>query len=541
MFGKSVSSLGTPAKLLRLLTALVALHGLCACGLARAAAADSTDRCTQLKSADFSDLPDAPTQIVDMRAFATTTALPANCRIQGYVAPQVGFVLQLPTFEWNGRLLMLGCGGTCGALALQASFCEASLRRGYACIVTDTGHAGNGGDALWSYNNLQAKIDFAYRAIHVAAVAGKAITERFYAARPRRSYFMGCSEGGRQGLVEAQRFPWDFDGILVGAPGLNETGYYMDEVWNLRAVAGSHGKPLLRAADLRLLHRAVLSACGKDDGASDSIIGNPLACHFDLSSLRCANNKADSCLTREQLAGVKKIYDGPTTSKGERVTPGGPSFGSELNWIDAWVGTDEAAPWYTPESVSDPMRYMAFLPDAGPAWKYTDFDFDKDYRRLAIMESLYSGTNPDLRRFKAAGGKLLAYQGWADNLALPRETIDYYDTVVKTMGGRAETEGFFRLFMLPGVNHCGGGAGADAADFLDYLEAWVERGKAPDQILTAHVESDSTFFYPYHAFPSNSAQPTFTRPAYPYPLRAVYQGKGDPNDATSFTAAAPQP
>jgi hypothetical protein len=493
--------------------------------------------CESITAADLSTIPDAPTQITESKRVEAAGFLPAQCRVEGYVAPQVGFVLRLPLSSWNGRFLSVGCGGTCGSLELQSKYCDGPLAKGYACLVCDTGHRGNGLDALWGYQNLPAKIDFAYRAIHVVALAGKAITERFYSTAPQKSYFMGCSEGGRQALVEAERFPWDFDGILAGAPGLNETGYYMDMVWDLRVVAGPDGRSQLAAKDLELVHRAALAACDRDDGIADRIIGSPQACRFDVSVLICKGSERNACLTPSQAGVVKKIYDGPTTSTGTRLTAGGPSIGSELNWIEAFVGRDAVPPWATAENISDPLRYLAFLPDAGGRWKPSDFDFDKDYQRLELMESLYSAANPDLRKFKAAGSKLIVYQGWNDIFAPPAETIDYYDTVVRTMGGHAATEDFFRLFMLPGVDHCSGGAGADAADLLGELEAWVEHGQAPDRILLAHTEGEPGFFYPYHPFPSNAAHIRFTRPAYPYPLRAIYKGNGDPSNAANFFPA----
>lgn len=498
-------------------------------------AGEVSAQCNALQIADFHSIPDAPTQITEAKLIESKDDVPSYCQVQGYVAPQVGFEIRLPTSHWNGKFLKVGCGGTCGELSSQRVFCDMPLQKGYACLVSDMGHKGS--HALWAYNNLQAEIDFAYRATHVATLAGKAIAARYYRAAPWRSYFMGCSTGGRQGLAEAQRFPWDFDGILVGGPGINETGYYLDMLWNAQALIGDDDKPLLGVPDVKLTHEATLSACDMDDGIKDGIIGNPSACGFDAASLVCRPGQNEACLTMAQVNAVKKIYSGPFTSDGRSIAPGGASPGSELNWIGPFVSSGGAVPYYTPQSVADLMRYLGFLPDPGTGFKPADFDFDRDYKRFGMMESLYGATNPDLRKFKAAGGKLIAYQGWADALALPLETIDYYDTVVKTMGGRASTEKFFRLFMLPGVNHCSGGVGADAVDFLDALEAWVEHGRAPDRLLSAHIkERPAGSGYPYRPFPADSAQAGFTRPVYPYPRRAIYRGRGDPNDAANFYA-----
>jgi len=390
---------------------------------------------------------------------------------------------------------------------------------------------------VWAYNNLQAEVDYGYRATHVAALAGKAIGERYYGRVPSKAYFMGCSTGGRQGLVEAQRFPWDFAGIVAGAPSTSETYPSMHSLWAARVTLDEAGRSLFSQADLQLLHAAVLAKCDMDDGLRDGIVGGPDTCKFDPAVLECPNAKRSRtdlpCMSAAKVAAARKVYEGPMTSQGERLTRGMALPGSELNWTNYRNGGQYA---------EGEFRYLAFVPEPGSSWKAADFDFDRDYKRLGMMESLYDASNPDLRKFKAAGGKILLYHGWSDESWLPRDTVDYYETTERTMGGRETTQDFFRLFMLPGVNHCTGGDGAFAIDYLSYLEAWVERGQPPDMMTGAHIP-DSYFAgrgaYAVHAltFPLDPAVPVnFTRPVFPYPNRALYRG-GPVTEASSFQPA----
>ncbi len=490
---------------------------------------EAAARCEALQKADFSGVPDAPTQLTGTKLVKPEGDAASYCQVLGYVSPQVGFEIRLPAEDWNGKFLEVGCGGTCGKLFTEMGVCDAPVKKGYACAVSDMGHKGSV-DALWAYNNLQAEIDFGYRAAHVLAVTGKAIAGRYYEKAPHKSYFMGCSQGGRQAMVEAQRFPWDFDGIIAGAPALNYTAHTLNSLWIVLAAQGQGNEPALPASAVKLLHEAVTARCDLDDGLKDGIIGNPPACKLDPSELVCKAGKSAGCLTQAQADAARKAYSGLKISGGESLY-GGASVGSELNWL-----TTLADPKSIYRSArNDQIHYLSFMPDPGPDWNDAKIDFERDYQRFGMMESLYSASNPDLRRFKAAGGKLIVYHGWNDEAVLPAKTVDYYETVQRTLGGRKATEDFFRLFMLPGVNHCAGGIGADAVDFLGYLEDWVERGQAPDKILAAHPKEAATLSsYPYRPFPSDPSTVSFTRPVYPYPQRAKYQGSGDPNNAAHF-------
>jgi len=485
-------------------------------------------------------------QVTQASLVPASAGRPAYCRAVGYVAPNVGFEIWLPASHWNHKFLEIGCGGYCGRSYISSGFlgCENALIKGYACLASDMGHQGRGDDAAWAYNNLQAEVDYGFRATHVAALAGKAITERFYSDAPGKSYYTGCSTGGRQGLVEAQRFPWDFDGIVAGAPAINLSATLLNILWASLAVEDQNGQPLLTKADAQLLHNAALSKCDMDDGLKDGVISHPQACKFDPASLLCKVGDSTQCLSNAKVEAVRKIYAGPMTSAGQQIYPNanGSMPGAELEFLSFEDGSPFSRDFF---------RFLAFVPDAGPKWERRNFDFDHDYQRLGMMEVNYGGTDPDLRRFKAAGGKLILYHGWADAGAggiSPLKTVDYYETVEKTMGGRAATRDFLRFFMMPGMGHCAGGAGANDFDYLSYLEDWVENGHAPDRMIGAHVDLDK--FRQVHAndtsadaetleaalrtFMHDPANRTFSRPVYLYPAYPKYKGTGDPNKAESF-------
>ena len=499
--------------------------------------------CSALPGIEFSSLQDAPTQIVSSESMAASGHSPAYCKVVGYVNPEVGIEVHLPVAkDWNGKLITAGNGGWAGALSGEA--CDAHVERGYACVTTDTGHRGRGDDGLWAVNNLAAQVDFGYRAIHVATLAAKAIVNRFYAKDAQKSYFMSCSTGGYQGLVEAQRFPWDFDGIISGAPDMDEADLTMRNIWDLVSSFDKNGKQILDAAALKLLHQAALDQCDMDDGVKDGIVSNPVACRVDPSKLLCKEGTSQGCLSATQVEAARRIYDGPPHSDGKAVR--GALGGSELGWNYGGY----------PKYVDSLFEYMIY--GASPGWTSANFDFEHDYKRLGLG-ALYTDTNPDLRRFKAAGGKLLVYQGGTDANEMPTAILDYYETVEKVIGGQAPTQEFFRFFIVPGMNHCGGGVGAYSIDYLTYLEAWVEKNQPPDEMIGAHVSESYLASLPLPEglpadvsnevriavaagrlrFPLDPKIPlSFTRPIYPYPQFAKY-ASGDPNQAKSFKPTQP--
>lgn len=522
------------------LAAAIIVVALCGGASKLWAPSDDLMRCNGLADLDFGEIPDAPTQVIEAKTVHPKGDVPGYCQVSGYVAPSTGFLLRLPLSGWNEKFMELGCGGLCGATS-HIDLCDNPLRRGYACIVTDGGHRSTGDDAKWAYHNLQAIADYLIVSSHVTALVGKAIVESYYSQAPKTSYFVGCSAGGEQAITEAQRFPWDFDGIIAGQPG--ETVFDLSYVWNLRAYSDEAGRPRLAAADLDILHHAVVEKCDVNDGIKDGLIGDPRRCAFDPATLLCVRGKTVGCLTAEQVDTVKKLYSGPVTSKGEQIALPGLLRGSELTW-SSWFTGPEGHPLAILRYTAEPFRYFTLQPTIGPPWSLKDFDFDRDYKHVGLAESLFSPTHPDLRRFKAAGGKLLAYGGWNDAAGQPMWSVDYYETVEKLIGGRAPTQDFFRLFMIPGMNHCYGGDGAFAIDYLTYLENWVEHGIAPDKMIGAHIDSPSDpAQLREHVrnlrFPLDPTQITFSRPVYPYPVTAKYLGRGNPKDAASFGPAQP--
>jgi hypothetical protein len=530
----------------RVMGLMVALTACAAVHAEAAAPSTGAPDCQALMSQDFSHLQDAPLQLTAARVIAASGKTPAYCRVTGYVWPQVGIEMHLPLTTWNGKFMEVGDGGYGGEMYLF--LCEGPVRRGYACIASDMGHTGATHLGLWGENNLQAQADWGFRATHVTALAGRALVRAFYSKPPSRSYMYGCSTGGYQGLVESQRFPWDFDGIVAIAPDADsEADISMRQVWKFRQLLDAQGKALFTTADLELLHRAALEACDMDDGVKDGVISNPLGCSFDPGVLICKAGRSGACLSAAQVGAARRIYGGPTISTGVHTSTRGVFPGSEMDW-----STDPDAS----AEVSEFFKYLLYRPAAGSSWRITDFDFDHDYQRLGLG-AMFTDNNPDLRRFKAAGAKLLVAQGGYDGLEIPGAIFDYYETVERTMGGRAETMDFFRLFLVPGMRHCSAGDGAFAVDYLKYLEAWVEEGHAPEVMIGAHVDSDyllaqtkeeegslrdRLWTAAFHlVYPLDADVPvTFTRPFYPYPAYANYTGKGDPNDARNFVSITPQ-
>ena len=428
----------------------------------------------RLPTADFTTLQDAPTQVTGARVVDAGGDVPAHCLVEGYVSPNVEFVLRMPgSSDWNGNFLEASPGGYGGSTG--SGRCDEGLRRGYACITHDTGHTGIGSRASWAYGNLQAEFDYGIRGHHVVALAGKAITEHYYGRAPEFAYHIGCSGGGKQGMAEAAIFPWNFDGILAIEPSnISASGVMI--LWNALATHDEDSNPLFTPAHLDVLHEGAIAACDADDGLEDGIIGgDPRTCEFDPAELTCERGQRSGCLSPVQVEAARKVYEGPVTSEGEKLSRYRPLYpalpGAELG---TYFSMDR-------EYKTNYWQYMGFDPDPGPSWLSTDFDFDHDYKRTGVMDALVNGyNNPDLRNFKAAGGKLMIIQGWEDSgLPGPRHTADYYEMAEKIMGGRASTQESVRLFMIPGRSHCRGGDGASSGDFLSYLEAWVEQGQAP--------------------------------------------------------------
>ena len=498
----------------------------------------SLNHCEALPNTDFSQILDAPTKIISTKLVDESKDLPEYCQVKAYVSPNVGIDLWLPTTDWNGKFLEVACGGRCGYFGTETGACDDPLRRGYACLASDMGHTSTGGDVIWAYNNMQAEIDYGFRGIHVSALSGKAIVNSFYSQTPDHSYLIGCSGGGRLGLMSAQRFPWDFDGIISGAPAISMSSLNIRYAWTLLVSRDENGQAILTKSDLELVNRAVLSQCDLDDGVKDGILSNPRHCAFEPSDIACNRAETSACLNPEKVEVVEKIYAGPTTSDGAKLYRGAPLKGSELSSGASWTYGNKTSA--LEKRVLENFRYIFLLPDPGTNWDLSNFDLFREYKRLGLMQSIFDSDNPDLRKFKSTGGKLILYHGMNDVGIPPVVSIDYYETVEKTMGGRDKTQDFFRLFMMPGMDHCGGGPGADTVDYLHYLEAWVEKDEAPDKILSTKRAVDMYYGLTSIKFPLNKKDIKFTRPVYPYPKTTKYKGDGDPNDWSSYTEVDPQ-
>jgi hypothetical protein len=507
-------------------------------GARSASAQDMQTACKSLavptEAQQFSLIQDAPTQILSAVVVPAKDGLPERCYVKGYITTHVQFAVMMPLANWNGKLLSSGCGGFCGSIngfdensksPVSSDRVEGALKRGYAVTTTDMGHTGFGMDAKWAYNNLAGKFDFAYRATHVNILAAKAIVKVFYGKEQKYTYFSGCSTGGRQGFMEAQRFPDDFDGIIAGAGPLYYTTSGFHLLWSAMASVDADRKPILQKEQVELLHKAVLNKCDAIDGLKDGIIDDPRQCKFDPAEIACKAGETQSCLNPAQVEAVRKIYLGPVNSKGEQIHIGSAFPGSELNWIGDYTGDDKTPPTYL-EFPGDKFRYMTFFEDPGPTWKISQIDWDRDPERANDMGVIYSATNPDLRRFEQSGHKLLAYQGWQDEQVTPMNLVDYYETALKTMGGKEAMDNYYRFFIVPGMNHCVGGPGASDIDYLTSLENWVEKGEAPKVLVGKHIEDGQT---------------KFTRPIFEYPNVARYSGKGDVNDAANWVEVKPKP
>jgi feruloyl esterase len=447
--------------------------------------------CEQLSEHDFTTIPDAPTVVEFATPVDAKDPIPGYCRVRGYVEQRVRLELRLPEkANWNGKLFMQGCRAYCGKIHIGKA--NDALLKGYATVATDMGHTGHILDAKWAYNNRAGEIDYAFRATHVVAVAAKAIISAWAGTAPKRAFFRGCSTGGRQGLIEAARFPNDFDGIVAGAPVAPKLGA-LNFYWTSTANIGVNGQQILHPEHVRLIHGAALDQCDAIDGQADGVIDDPRDCRFEPSGLACRDTQESSdCLSPAQVQAAERLYRAPVTSDGWPLTPGGHLPGGELNWLDVIVPQGEEPALYL-HLAEENFRYLAFAEDPGPEYTIDQFNLDTDSERMNFMAHLSTGFLPDLRAFRDRGGKLILYHGWQDGPAV--NTVDFYDLAVQTMGGYAATRKFFRLFMVPGMYHCGGGPGPNAFDFISAIEAWVEDDSPPDKLLGTHRDESGTAFY----------------------------------------------
>lgn len=472
------------------------------------------------------------------RMAGPATSLPSYCRVRGSVAPGkdslINFEVWIPE-RWNGKIVVTGNGGYGNTLSYRDMAHALSL--GYAAAGGDTGHqTPTPDDLLWGVGHPERILDWGTRSIHAITGPARRLAEGVKGQPVTRAYFYGCSTGGHQGYAELQRYPQDFDGVIAGAPGNNRVrlnaGFLWQYLTNRRR--GDPGTPILPASKLPLVTRAVVAACDASDGVTDGVVDDPRSCRFDPAALACKDGDEDDCLTREQIDALQQMYAGARNPRtGEQVYPGWPKSSEALTvspdgrpgsgWHQYWGGAEPARAGF--------WRHWVF---ENPSWDWWSFDFD---RHLALADEkvgrLVDQVNPDLAAFKVRGGKALVYQGWQDPVVNALDTIAYYEQVRQRQRSQAETDSFFRLFLVPGMGHCAGGSGAtsfgnqggpapvvDAQhDLLTALDAWVERGVGPDRLIASRVVNGET---------------VRTRPLCPYPRRATYTGRGNPEVAASY-------
>jgi len=476
--------------------------------------------------------------------------LPAFCRVQITSTPtsdsEIGIEVWLPD-GWNGKYLQVGNGGFAGNIPYSAL--GNAILRGYAAAGTNDGHVDPvGTDASWALGHPQKIIDFGYRALKETTDAAKLVIKAFAGDAPQYSYFAGCSDGGREALMESQRYPNDFDGIVVGDPANNWIPLLSQHVWDIQALTASAGS-YITLPKLQTITDAALAACDGVDGVLDGVIGYPRQCHFNPNALLCTDGDSDSCLTAPQVAALKSIYGGPHNSEGQRINPGFlPGAEAYTGGWSTWItGTSACTLNQSLQYLfgTNFYRYMVF---DDPNWDPKSLNFDRDlnvaYSKPVDGEALgdvLNSVDPDLRAFRAHNGKMIQYHGTTDAAIPPGTSIEYRRSVLSFFGiydqkdPAGEVGGFYRLFMVPSMQHCSGGPGANTFgqgapladsdhDVIKALEAWVEKGKAPDQIIATKYTNDD---------PTQKA--LFTRPLCPYPSVAAWNGKGDASDAANWS------
>ncbi|HEY1305963.1 MAG TPA: tannase/feruloyl esterase family alpha/beta hydrolase [Vicinamibacterales bacterium] len=436
--------------------------------------------------------------------------LPAFCRVEATLKPsadsdiKVEYWLPATASAWNGKFQATGNGGWNGNIDQNAL--AAGLRRGYAAASTDTGHQGGGGPWM---QNREKMIDYGHRAVHEMTVRGKAIATAFYNSAPKLSYFTGCSAGGRQGLIAAQRYPEDFDGIVAGAPALNATGravFSMYVAQNLHKDEAAY----IPATKYPAIHDAVLAACDSLDGVKDRVIENPLKCKFDPKVMACSGADSPTCLTEAQINAARKMYQAVVNTKTKKEIFPGLAYGSELGW----------ATFGSPQPFGIGAQMFQFMVFNDQNWDYKTLNFDEHMALVDKAEAgLINARDPNLSKFTSRGGKLIQYHGWSDPQIPSASSTQYYQSVLDKMGGASKVTDSYRLFMVPGMNHCGGGDGTATFDMLTALENWVEKKQAPASIPASHVTEGKV---------------DRTRPLCPFPQVASYKGTGSTDDAANF-------
>lgn len=473
-------------------------------------------------------------------AYPKDWILPAYCEVSGVLHQRTGadgaaygdhFLLRLPS-PWNGKFLFQGGGGTDGVaqppLGIVSNHAQPALMRGYAIITADSGHAGQGNTAFG--REQQARLDYAFNSIGEVTRAARQIVAAYYAKPASHAYFMGCSNGGREAMMAAQRYPLDFDGIIAGDPGFRLSHAAIAEAWdteafNSAAPRDEQNRPILSKSfsneDLTLLVKAVLEKCDALDGLADGEINNLAACHFDPAALTCIGEKTPQCLSRAQVDALHRSFGGAHDSKGQPLYSSWPYDAglADFGWRIWKLGMSPNA---TPNAINTTMGANTlrdyFVHPFQENFDSAHVDFDRVAAQVAETSAINDADSTEISTFTARGGKLLIYEGTSDPVFSADDVIAYYRALVAANGGAQKALASARLFLIPGMTHCGGGPSTDEFDSLTALEQWVEAGHAPERIVA-----------------SGKAFPHRTRPLCPYPQYAAYNGSGDPEDATHFT------
>jgi feruloyl esterase len=496
--------------------------------------------CEQLMHADISRVTDAKAAV----SSATVLDTPKGqfCQVSGTIEPSIAFEVDLPITGWTGRFLESPFGR---ATIDNAGGCAPALN-GEFVVAADHLASVQWPDSSWTAN-LPLRIDQAYRANHVTAQAAKAVIRKFYGRAPRYSYFVGCSEGGREALVEAERYPEDFDGISAGSPVILDTvhnAFY--HPWEDTANRRADGSRILLASRLNVIHDAVMAHCAASAGVMDDVLQQPTACQVDVAWMKCPEGVSDTshCLTTEEAAVVRKLYYGPSDTAGHHFDMGGFPAGSERLWklsSGSRAADPEANNGFSLRRLLPPPESDQSTTALESQFAYTPGWFDK----VQELAPLFNAANTDLRPFQKRGGRLILWNGAEDLTVQPASSIAYYQGVQQQMGS-ALTDQFVRLFVVPGVGHCAGGEGASQLDVLSPLMAWVEQRRAPDALIAGKMQESpgggggggggqGRRPQPY----ASPAQPViYSRPVYSYPYVAQYSGQGDPNAAASYTRGA---
>jgi pimeloyl-ACP methyl ester carboxylesterase len=499
--------------------------------------------CRQLIRTDFATTPGTPARILSAQDVTPPDGGYPYCLVRGYIAPQIQFELRLPTQTYLGRFLQLGCSRFCGFVTynpLGATGCRPLDDGTFATAYQNMGHFSMDStadqelidpfDGIWAGNDPQLRVDLAYRSDRAVTIVAKAITKTFYGERPSVSYFAGCSQGGRQALNMAQRYPDEFDGVLAGGPAFLMTPLVGEALtWTAVANRDEAGRVILGTDKIPVLSKAVLERCDADDGLVDGQIDDPRGCDFEPASVQCpAGTDRPDCLTPAQVGVAEKFYSGPVDARGRRLYPGGLTKGSEPVWptFNAPRPNGQSA---AESGALNYLKYLGYWENPPASFTLRDHTFDLEgFRRLEQLGDLYNASNPDLSAFRESGGKLILWQYWGDYSVPPQATLNYYDTLRKYVGGEAGRAEFVKLYMLPGNYACSenpaGGPAPGTFDFLTPLINWVEEGTQPDRVVGSR---------------SQGGEPVRTRPVFPYPTVARYDGTGSVDDAANFVAAPP--